>query len=278
MKGRNLVIAAVAVVFVVVVLGFVANVPVTQAITSPTTTVIPSTQVQQVVVVSVETNYVTGTYVSSSTIVYQTSSQSYATIAEQTTTNQGVFTIPSTTLDPNYYTYASASLPALASVTISWITDNSVDVYVFTSAEYSAYSGSGSTSATGAQSYVAQDTGTGSGSLSFVTSAADRYYLVLHNPNTGFLGINVKNDQVSSSGTATYNVQTSTEVAQTNTYLITSTLYNTITTTTSSTTSIPQTVSTTVTDYSTSTGVTTSTTSCSFPFWEWLAGNNRCVT
>ena len=104
-KRRTLALAGVAVLAVVVVLvsGFAYSVTVTQAVTSPTTTVLTSYQVNQVVTIGTSTQLIVGTYVSSSASTYQTSSVSYATIAEQTSTNQQVFGIGSTTLQPNYY-------------------------------------------------------------------------------------------------------------------------------------------------------------------------------
>lgn len=200
----------VIVVVVIIIIGFVVAVPETSAVGVP----------------------VVQSYVASSVSQYQTSTISQEPIAEQTTTNQPIFDIGTNLLVHGYYDYSTANLPAGADVQLSWTTDNSVNVFVFTSSEYSAFTGSGTTSPN-----VVSKTGTSSDSMSFIVSAPDTYYLVLQNTNNGLLfGYGAKNDTVSSSGTASYNVETTVYVAQTNTFITSTTIYTTITTTSTSTT------------------------------------------
>ncbi len=158
--GRNAGIASAAIVVVIITAGFVVSVPVTTLV--PVQVLIPHTE----------------------TVTYTTSSTTVVPVNQQTTATASVFFIGQTTLQPNYYTSASASLTAGSDVGATYSADDTVDVYVFSSSEYSQYLSSGTTSPN-----IAEQTGVASGTVGFHVSFADTYYLVLHNPHTGFLGI-----------------------------------------------------------------------------------------
>lgn len=221
--GRNAGIASAAIVVVIIVGGFVVSVPVTTLV--PVQVLLPHTV----------------------TVTYTTSSQTVVPVTGQGTGTSSVFYIGQTTLQPNYYTDAYASLTTGSDVGISYSADDTVDVYVFSSSEYSQYVSSGTTSPN-----IAEQTGVTSGTVGFHVNFADTYYLVLHNPHTGFLGIGGHNIGVSASGTDTYPTTTTTYITQTVTY-------------TTSSLSV-----------STETSTSTSTQSCSYLFWNWLLGSKSC--
>lgn len=211
------------VVIVIIIAGFVVNVPVTTVAAVP------------VVVVT------------TSTTTYTTSSNTAVPVTQQTTATAPVFVIGQTTLQPNYYQDSSAQLSTGTDVGVSYSSDDTVDVYVFSSSQFTQYQTSGTTDPN-----VASQTGLTSGTLGFHVSFSDTYYLVLHNPHNGFLGIGGHNIGVSASGTETFPTTSTTYITQTVTY------------TTSSQFPVTQTL-------------TTSTTkSCSYLFWSWLFGSKSC--
>jgi hypothetical protein len=258
-------------VLVIIASSFLVSIPVTQAVTYPTTTVVTAPEAIVVVNVNRLTEYIPGLSTSSSVSTYQTSSLTIATVSGQSATSEEVFNVGPTMLKPNHYVATSATLQPASIVTVGWATDNPASVYLFNSSEYAAYSKNAD-----ASSNVASHPNTGSGTLSIAIPSQDTYYFVIENPNAGVIGLGAKNDHVNSSGTVSYNLETTTDITQTNTYLATTTLYSTITTTATSTTSIPETSTTSTTNYSTETGNATSMTSCSYNFWQWVMGKSNC--
>ena len=249
------------------------SIPVTQQNVYPTTTSQSSVQAIQTVVYSRSTQLVVGTYVSSSASSYLTSSTNLATITTQTTTKQNVLGLVLETLQPGYAQVVSSTIPSLASVEINWTTDNPLTLYVFNASEYSTFaSSSGATTSPN----IASKTNTGNGTLTFTAPSTGTYYLVVFNPNTGVSGTTQESDLFSTSGTATFNVETTTQSTQTTTYTATTYIYSTLTTTSASTTSIPETITTTTTQYATQTGDATTTASCRLTLWEWIAGS-KCA-
>jgi hypothetical protein len=213
-------IASAAIVFVIIAGGFLVSVPVTTLVPVR----IPVSQTQ--------------------TVTYVTSSTTLIPITNQGTGTSAVFGIAQTTLRPNQYTNAGAYLTPGSNVWISYSADDTVDVYVFNSTQFSQYAASRTTSPN-----MALQTGASSGTIGFYVNLADTYYLILHNPHTGLGAFEIS---VSASGTDTYPTTFTTYIKQVVTY----------------------TTSGIVVTTRTLTGI--STQSCSHPFWNWLLGAKNC--
>lgn len=187
--------------------------------------------------------------VNTQTITYTTSSTTTVPVSQEHTQTSTVWTIPQSTLGCNQYVYSSSFLTTGWDVQISWSASDTVDVYVFDSAQYSAYTSSGTTS----QNILAMGSAPASGTTGFHVSLSDTYYFVLHNPHNGLACFGSQNLGIfSGSGTATYQVSSTVYVSQVVTY------------TTSSVTLQTQTLT------------STSTASCSYQFWSWAAGSRSC--
>lgn len=213
-------IASAVIVVVIIAGGFLVSVPVTTLVPVQ----IPVSETQ--------------------TVTYTTSSTTPIPITNQGTGTSAVFGIDQTTLRPNQYTNAGAHLTPGSNVLISYSADDTVDVYVFSSTQFSQYAASRTTSPN-----VAVQTGASSGTVGFYVNLADTYHLVLYNPHSGLGAFEIS---VSASGTDTYPTTTTTYITQVVTY----------------------TTSGIVVTTTTLTG--TNTQSCSHPFWSWLLGAKGC--
>lgn len=169
-------------------------------------------------------------------------------VSQSTTATASIWNENDISLKPNYYDYYAVPLSVGTDVEVSWEASGTLNVYVFTSAQYSTYSSSsgGTTSPNVASASAA------SSSLTFHISGTDTYYLVLENPNNGFFGLGSSNVGYTTSGSETYPTTTTTYITQTVTY----------------TTSTPTAV--------TSTSTSTTTKTCSYDFWSWLSGSRSC--
>ncbi len=115
-----------------------------------------------------------------------------------TTITTSVFGFTAQTVQANHYVYQQASLTTGQSVSISYSADNTVDVYVLSSSQYSLYNG-GTTS-----NDITGATGQSAGTLSFTVGFDDTYYVVVFNPHNGFFGLGSQPIGIYSvSGTAT---------------------------------------------------------------------------
>ena len=132
--GKAGAIIGAAIVIIVIVAGFAVSFPVNQALVLPTSSVL-SSQVVKTVTSSVSTSLVDSTYVSSSASSYQTNSSGVTTITEQTTSRQLVLVLVPETLQAGFAQPVSSPIPAFASVTVNWTTDNPVTVYLFNSSQ-----------------------------------------------------------------------------------------------------------------------------------------------
>ena len=219
-RRRNAGIASVVLVVGIIASGFGVSVPVTTLL--PVLIKVPQTQ----------------------TVTYSTSSTAVIPVTVQTRATSSVFGIGQTVVGPNHYKSASEFLTTGSFVGISYSADDTVDVYVFSSGQFSQYAASRTTFPN-----VAEQTGASSGTVWFNVAFADTYYLVLHNPHTGTGGFEIT---VSASGTDNYPTTTTTYTTQVVTY----TTFGVVVTTT--------------------TLVGTNTQSCSHSFWTWLMGARGC--
>jgi hypothetical protein len=146
-----------------------------------------------------------------------------------TTETSQPFYIGPQSLNCNYYSDSSTYLNAGTDVSVSYAASANLYMYVFDSAEFSAYSGSSSTTSPN----VAEIDNQASGSTSFVISQSDTYYLVLwYKPqffgciNAQAIGITSTSSSASYQTTVNYYVtQTSTAVSYTTT-ITTATFYS----------------------------------------------------
>jgi len=221
--GRYVGIVAIVVVVAIIAAGFLVTVPVSSVATTPVA-----------IVQTVETTFQT------STIIVTPISQSGSASAT-------IWSESDESLKPNTYDSWYVSLTVGTDVELSWQASDSVNIYVFTSAQYSAYSTSGgsTTSPNVASASVA------SSSLTFTIAATDTYYLAIENPHNGLFGLGSTTVGYSSTGSETYPTTSTTYVTQTSTFL----------------TSTPTVV--------TSTSTSTTTVTCSTPLWESF-GSHTC--
>lgn len=122
------------------------------------------------------------------------------------------------TITPNQYVYQDIALTAGMDVQVSWSANDTLDAYVFNSAENAAYANS---NATTTSPNIASSTNSQVGSLSFHVSANDTYFLAFFDPHNGSLGLASRAVGLfDATGTATFQVSTTTLVTQTTTTVI----------------------------------------------------------
>ena len=122
-------------------------------------------------------------------------------------------TSPSLIITPDQYVYQDFPLVAGMSVQVDWIANNTLDVYVFNSSENAAYANS---NATTTSPNVANSPNSRDGSLTFGVPVSDTYYVAFFNPHNGSQGPGSYEVQlINATGTATFQVTTSTSVIQT---------------------------------------------------------------
>jgi len=184
--------------------------------------------------------------VSTTESTFVTSSITLVTVTQASTATKPTFDGNNTQLRPGIYDAYSASLTVGTDVQVSYSASESANVYVFNSAEFSAYKSGGTTSPN-----IATDT-TSSGTLDFHISGTDTYWLVIYNPHSGPFGIGSSNVGYTASGSETYPTSDTTSLTQTVTY----------------TTSTPI--------VTTSTSTSTTTVSCSHNLFSWLSGSKTC--
>jgi hypothetical protein len=194
------------------------------------------------------------------TVIYTASSTREGLFTVETTDTAPVWDESDVSIYPLYYVSYSAYFGVGTDVKISWRASGTANVYVFSWAEYVAYTSSGTTSPN-----VAFDAAA-SGTLEFGSSAAGAYYLVIENPSNGLYGAGSSDIICSTSGSETFAMTTVTYIAQV------------VTHTTSSQTLVTQTLNTTSvgTQYIPRTITGTTTRSCSFYFWAYLTGSRTC--
>ncbi len=162
----------------------------------------------------VPSTYTTQVPFSQTTVVPQTN---VIPVTQTVTHNDNLWSVGSTTLQPNYYVDGSASLPAGRDVAMTWSASDTVDAFIFSSDQFALYQSNGQGTA------LVQQTNTAMGTISFRTSAGNTYYFVLHNPHNGFFGIGSKNVGVFS-GAATDTWQEVVTSYSTTTTFVTSTI------------------------------------------------------
>jgi hypothetical protein len=248
--GRNAKIVSALVIAVIIILGFFVNLPVATAHI-----------VQQTVTsTSYSTAVISYPVVYTQTVIYTTSSTREGLFTVETIDATPVWDESDVSLYPLYYVSYSAYFGAGTDVKISWRASGTANVYVFSWAEYVAYTSSGTTSPS-----VASDAAA-SGTIEFGSAVAGAYYLVIENPNNGLYGAGSSNIVCSTSGSETFLMTAVTYIAQV------------VTHTTSSQTLVTQTLSTTSigTQYVPRTITSATTRSCSFYFWAYLTGPRTC--
>jgi len=120
---------------------------------------------------------------------------------------------PAITITPNQYVYQDFALTAGMDVQVWWIANNTLDAYVFNSAENAVYAESNATTTSPniASSPASQD-----GSLSFHVSVNDLYFLAFFNPHNGSLGLSSHSvGLMNATGMATFQTTSTTLVTQT---------------------------------------------------------------
>ena len=197
---------------------------------------------------------------------FTTSSTTSVPISQSTTAAQPLFMESDDALATNHYDFYYASLTVGTDANVSWSASESVNVYVFNSSEYGAFT-SGQTSPNIATHSAAN------GTLDFRVAGTDTYYLVIQNTYSSWTcvsGVCARgaNIRYTTNGSETYPTSTTTFMTSAVTYT-TSTLTVVTSTSTATYTTSTQTVVT-----STSTSATTST--CSHYLWSWLGGAKSC--
>ena len=125
---------------------------------------------------------------------------------------------PVLVITPNQYIYQDVALTSGMNVQVWWIANDTVDVYVFNTAENAAYADS---NATTTSPNVASSLGYAAGSLSFSVPANDVYFLAFFNPHNGSLGQGSQTVQLlNATGTATFQEMTTSSVTQTTTTVV----------------------------------------------------------
>lgn len=252
-KARNGGIASVVVVAAILVSGFLIYIPVTTAKAVPY--VVTST--------SLSTAEIPYLVVSPQVVTYTTSSTTQVAVTQSTQTSSQVYGLSAYTLNCNSYVYLSATLSQGWNLVVSYSAGDTITVYLFTSQEFSSFFNGGSPTPEKSQS------GLSSGTFGYSVPLTDTYYLVLdNNLHNGFFCVGGEKVTINSAtGTANYEVPTTTYINEVVTY------------TTSSQTQVTQTYTTTIvsTSYFPVTLTSTTTKSCSYDFWAWLTGSNTCT-
>ncbi|MGD0477260.1 MAG: hypothetical protein ABSB29_03720 [Nitrososphaerales archaeon] len=258
-RNRDRGIASFIVVLAIIIAGFAIYVPITsmsQVIFPYTSTSYFSTTVPELVPY---TNIVT----------YNTTSTIVVTTTQQTTTASQVWNTEQTTLGCDFnnpsieWTSQTWALSVGMDLQVFWNASNTVDVYVFNSAQYGNWVNSGTTIPNVAEESKAPM----SGSLSFQVSGSDTYYIVLRNPHLGLFCAGSSDLIIySATGAKIYLVPVVSYITLTQTY------------TTSSQTITTQTATTTIVSSTVVSGTSTTATikSCSSAFWGWLFGFKAC--
>ena len=125
---------------------------------------------------------------------------------------------PVLVITPNQYVYQDVALTAGMDVQVWWIANDTVDVYVFNTAENAVYADS---NATTTSPNIASSLGFAAGSLSFQVPADDVYFLAFFNPHNGSLDQASQTVQLlNATGTATFQVTTTSSTTQTTTTVV----------------------------------------------------------
>ena len=95
---------------------------------------------------------VQSTVISTTENTFETSSAYLVTITQTSTSTQPAFSGTDESLKPNTYDYMTASLVAGTVVQVSWTASDTVNVYAFNSAQFSAYSSSTTVTSAGSSS------------------------------------------------------------------------------------------------------------------------------
>lgn len=198
---------------------------------------------------------------------FTTSSTTSVPISQSTNATQPLFMGSDSALATNHYDFYYAPLTAGTDANVSWSASEGVNVYVFNSSEFSAFTSSGQTIPSVATGAAAN------GTLDFHVEGADTYYLVIQNEYTSWTcvsGVCARGASIryTTDGSETYPKSATTFMTSTVTYT-TSTLTVVTSTSTATYTTSTQTVMTW-----TSTSTTTST--CSHDLWSWLGGAKGC--
>ncbi|MDA4115975.1 MAG: hypothetical protein OK442_05415 [Thaumarchaeota archaeon] len=198
---------------------------------------------------------------------FTTSSTTSVSVSQSTNATQPLFMESDSLLATNHYDFYYASLTVGTDADVSWSASEAVNVYVFNSSEFSAFTSSGQTGPSFATGSAAN------GTLDFRVSGTDTYYLVIQNEYSSWTcvsGVCARgaNIRYTTSGSETYPKWTTTFMTSTVTYTTSTPMVVTSTSTVTYTTST-QTVVTL-----TSTSTTTST--CSHALWSWIGGAKGC--
>jgi len=259
-KGRYATVAAVVIVAVLVLLGFLVGIPTASTVGTPYV----STSASLVGVPSA-TAELFSVVVPTQVVHPFTNATVVASVREVSTTAQ-VLTVSRTTLYCNESVYSRTFLPAGAEVQVTWNATGKVDAYVFVSAQFESYLGTERIA-----SSTVNKTGEADGSLRFRTQYSDSYFFLLLNPPAGPSCLGAGTIWVSSPGgpaAYTYPVTsyTTEQASYTTTILLnaTQTRTTTVTLTSTSTREVPYTLT------------STSTAQCTPSLWAWIFGTRAC--
>lgn len=135
------------------------------------------------------------------------------------TTMPGAYAMStSITITPNEYVYQDVALTAGMDVQVWWTANNTLDAYVFNTAENAVYANS---NATTTSPNIASSPSSGRGTLSFHVSVNDVYFLAFFNPHNGSLGLAQHSVGLfNATGIATFQTTTKTSVIQTTSTVI----------------------------------------------------------
>lgn len=103
------------------------------------------------------------------------------------------------TVEGGYYIYWNSYIPVGRDVEFSVSASDTVNLYVFTSSQYSNYRDTGSKTPNEKEIIDLS-----SGKLGYHVSASDTYYFCVYNPHDGFLGIGAKSVGIYSSSVVEY--------------------------------------------------------------------------
>jgi len=259
-RGSYLAVAIVVALLLLAILGFLVKVPTASEVgipyvsTSVSETPVPLTSAEK---------YPT---VVPTTTAYSFSNATVIVNIHEVSTTAQVLTVSRTTLYCNQSVYTRTYLPAGAYVRVLWNATGKVDAYVFDSAQFEYYQGSGQITST-----TANETGEANGSMGFQTKSSDSYFFLLLDPPVGGSCLGTGTIWVSSPGGPADYVLTFTSYT---------TEFGTYTTTVQTNATETRTTTVTVTSMSTElvpyTLTSTSTTECALSFWSWLLGTRSC--
>jgi hypothetical protein len=198
---------------------------------------------------------------------FTTSSTTSVPMSQSTNATQPLFTESDSSLATNHYDFYYAPLSVGTDANVSWSASETVNVYVFNSSEFGAFTSSGQTSPNLATDSAAN------GTLDFHAPGTDTYYLVIQNDYTSWTCVS----GVCARGA---NIRYTTDGSETHPKSATTFMTSTVTYTTSTQTVVTSTSTATYTT-STQTVVTwvstsTTTSTCSHDVWSWLGGAKGC--